>query len=299
LRDFLGSFRLRLYAFCLTAALLGSIPVLAAEVKYSADFDQCIDDSGGSYPAMSDCFAKETAAWDVKLNANYKAVMATLAPDRKKALLDAERAWLRSRDAQCKLATDPNGGEEAQLAGRECFMKQTAERAQELAAMLPAGSAPVEQAAAAPGPAPAPPSPVQQPAVAPARPAEPLVQSTRTALDGLGLAITTAKAGVGHIPGAIVCPDVDTVEAMMDLVERHEGETAIAAKSPAFADNLRLYQGGPTPMPDLADAGCVLVPAGSRIAVGLVHSQGVAEVKALDDDGSVVSGVTLLSMLKH
>jgi uncharacterized protein YecT (DUF1311 family) len=48
---------------------------------------RCIDASGGNTYSMIECTTAETARWDMRLNANYKSLLATLDPDRKKALI--------------------------------------------------------------------------------------------------------------------------------------------------------------------------------------------------------------------
>ena len=49
-----------------------------------------------------------------------------------KILLEAQRAWVKFREANCKFLFRPEGGTAALLDGRDCFLQATAERAKEL-----------------------------------------------------------------------------------------------------------------------------------------------------------------------
>jgi uncharacterized protein YecT (DUF1311 family) len=69
-------------------------------------------------------------------NDNYKKLMSKLSRDRKKALLKAERAWIKFREANCDYYFDPDGGAAARLDASGCLVTMTAKRAKELEAML-------------------------------------------------------------------------------------------------------------------------------------------------------------------
>jgi uncharacterized protein YecT (DUF1311 family) len=58
--------------------------------------------------------------------------MAKLSAKRKKTLLDAQRAWIKFRDLNCEFYYDPDGGTAARLAGSDCILQATADRAKEL-----------------------------------------------------------------------------------------------------------------------------------------------------------------------
>jgi uncharacterized protein YecT (DUF1311 family) len=55
-----------------------------------------------------------------------------LTEERKKALLEAQRAWIRFRDANCTFWDDPAGGQRAAVTAKECILTMTADRASEL-----------------------------------------------------------------------------------------------------------------------------------------------------------------------
>ena len=111
--------------------LLLSTPALAA-----ADSDMtkeyCMDKAKGVTPEMIDCISAEMARQDARLNASYKKLMAKLSAKRKKTLLEAQRAWIKFRDLNCEFYYDPDGGTAARLAGSDCFLQATADRAKEL-----------------------------------------------------------------------------------------------------------------------------------------------------------------------
>ena len=69
---------------------------------------------------------------DARLNENYKRLMSKLSEERKKALLEAQRAWIRFRDANCTFWDDPAGGQSAAVTAKECILTTTADRASEL-----------------------------------------------------------------------------------------------------------------------------------------------------------------------
>ncbi len=59
-------------------------------------------ESTGSTGEVSACYDKQLAAADQRLNAAYRVLMADADSDREKAALrDAQRAWLKFRDAHC------------------------------------------------------------------------------------------------------------------------------------------------------------------------------------------------------
>lgn len=75
------------------------------------------------------CFAKASAAADKDLNMLYTRVQAVLAPEERRDLMEAQRAWLRYRDLTCtaeyKLYGNGTGGPVTQQA---CLAVITQER---------------------------------------------------------------------------------------------------------------------------------------------------------------------------
>ncbi|WP_454724423.1 MULTISPECIES: lysozyme inhibitor LprI family protein [Cupriavidus] len=118
----------------LSAALLlaVSLGAQAGERPLSARYAACMNGAGITTAGMHDCIAAETARQDTALNAAYKRLQQAVAPARKTALLEAQRAWLAFRDANCRFRADPDGGTLAGLGAASCVMQMTADRAQEL-----------------------------------------------------------------------------------------------------------------------------------------------------------------------
>jgi len=114
-------------------ALALSTPALAAaDSDMTQEYLTCMDKSQGVTAEMIDCMSAETARQDARLNANYKRLMAKVSAKRKKTLLEAQRAWIKFRDLNCEFYSDPDGGTAARLAGSDCFLQATADRAKEL-----------------------------------------------------------------------------------------------------------------------------------------------------------------------
>ena len=104
----------------------------ADDVGLSKQFSACMDKSGGVTVDMLYCIGAETKRQDARLNKAYKEVMHQLSPARKKELQDAQRAWIKYRDANCNFYADPDGGTMATVSSNDCFMSATASRAKEL-----------------------------------------------------------------------------------------------------------------------------------------------------------------------
>jgi len=47
-------------------------------------------------------------------------------------LVEAQRAWIKFRDANCGFYADPERGSAARMTANECFLNATADRAKEL-----------------------------------------------------------------------------------------------------------------------------------------------------------------------
>jgi uncharacterized protein YecT (DUF1311 family) len=116
-----------------------------------ATVEACVARPGGDTTVgIVDCIAAETAAWDSLLNEAYRAAMTAsrtadatgdvVAPalTREATLRDAQRAWIAFRDAECRSRYAAWGrGTMRQIAGANCVMEETAERAIELRVMRP------------------------------------------------------------------------------------------------------------------------------------------------------------------
>jgi uncharacterized protein YecT (DUF1311 family) len=62
--------------------------------------------------------------------------MANLSPERKKQLQEAQRLWIKYRNANCHFYADPEGGTAASVSSADCYMTATAARSKELESFM-------------------------------------------------------------------------------------------------------------------------------------------------------------------
>src|ERR1700751_2469918 len=99
--------------------------VAAADREMTQEYSTCLEKSNGVTIEMINCILAETIRQDARLNENYKRLISKLATERKNALVEAQRAWIRFRDANCGFYADPEGGSAARVAATECFLNST------------------------------------------------------------------------------------------------------------------------------------------------------------------------------
>ena len=104
----------------------------AADREMTQEYLTCLKKSNGVTAEMINCILAETRRQDARLNENYKRLISRLATERKNALVEAQRAWIKFRDANCGFYADPEGGSAARVTANECFLNATADRAKEL-----------------------------------------------------------------------------------------------------------------------------------------------------------------------
>ena len=105
----------------------------AADDGYSPTYSTCMDESGGVTMNMLDCLGSETEQQDARLNQNYKAAMQALTPEQQTQLRDAQRLWIKFRDADCALLGSLTGGSIDRINSASCFLDMTKQRADDLA----------------------------------------------------------------------------------------------------------------------------------------------------------------------
>jgi uncharacterized protein YecT (DUF1311 family) len=96
--------------------------------RYSREWRQCVDASGGVTVEMRDCSAAEYERQDVRLNAAYRATMARLNRAGQTRLRTLQRAWLRDRRSRCLNPPDAEGGTLDLILIDACFLDTTIER---------------------------------------------------------------------------------------------------------------------------------------------------------------------------
>jgi len=118
-------------------ALFWNTGLLAAnDNDMTPEYSTCVRNSEGVTSKILDCISAELDRQDSHLNEAYKKLISKLPKDRKGSLVEAQRAWIKFREANCGFYHDPNGGSAAHMAGNECFLKATVDRAKELQKLL-------------------------------------------------------------------------------------------------------------------------------------------------------------------
>lgn len=103
--------------------------------------------------------------------------------------------------------------------------------------------------------------------------------------------IVTAKA-LGPAPGAIVCHNLATVQAMFDLYSERWEERMQAAFTGGESATVN---GHPLDPPELKYYGCALAKPGTRMTLRS-EAQGIGTVTLKLSDGKTFSGVTQSNM---
>jgi uncharacterized protein YecT (DUF1311 family) len=103
----------------------------SADAGLSKKYSSCMNKSVSTQD-MVECIDSGYKAQDARLNNAYKLLQKNLSADREKQLLEAQRLWIKYREANCSFYYDPDGGSMARLSANDCMMMSTAMRAKEL-----------------------------------------------------------------------------------------------------------------------------------------------------------------------
>jgi uncharacterized protein YecT (DUF1311 family) len=114
------------------ALFLSTEFVTADDREMTQEYLTCLDKAGGVTVEMINCILAETKRQDGRLNDNYKKLISKLSTERKKELLEVQRAWIKFRDTNCRFYNDPAAGTSARVSANECVLNATADRAKEL-----------------------------------------------------------------------------------------------------------------------------------------------------------------------
>ena len=116
--------------------------LLAAAVMQPAEDDPLENacyEADHSQQSMNRCAGDAYQRANQALNAQWAKVLAGYGddPETKKLLLDAQRAWLKYRDAHCKLAaSDSIGGSMWPMLNSGCLASLTRQRTRELKELI-------------------------------------------------------------------------------------------------------------------------------------------------------------------
>lgn len=118
--------------FPIAAIVCGlSAGTLAKDNFYPA-YSACMDKAGGVTFDMVECSSAELSLQDARLNLAYKNSMGVLSGESKTRLREAQRLWIKFRDADCGIYYNLSGGTMDSLNGAGCELSMTKERADAL-----------------------------------------------------------------------------------------------------------------------------------------------------------------------
>lgn len=117
----------------MTPRILATALVLlgASQLAQADSYGQCMKGANTTV-AMRDCAGAELKRQDTRLNQSYKTAMNSLEQPQQVKLRDAQRAWVKYRDANCTMYYGMTGGTIDQLNGSGCEVDMTKQRADEL-----------------------------------------------------------------------------------------------------------------------------------------------------------------------
>ena len=107
------------------AALIGA--AVSAFANEPGNLGECV----GSTPEMVDCLMAQHAHWDKQLTIAYQQAMKDANLTEKDKLREAERAWIKYRDANCAYYAAGEGSI-ARINEAACLRDMTKARAEEL-----------------------------------------------------------------------------------------------------------------------------------------------------------------------
>ena len=130
---------MKMLAFLCTALAIAGAPHAASahETGLSQPYAACMGKSSATTRDMIGCITAENQRQGSQLNKAYKALMAELPTPRRAQLQNAQRAWLKYRDANCAFYADSDGGTLARVNANSCMLTATAQRARELEGFKP------------------------------------------------------------------------------------------------------------------------------------------------------------------
>ena len=118
--------------YSIIAIVFGLSNSALAKDNYSPAYSNCMDKAGGVTYDMVECSSAELSLQDARLNLAYKNAMGVLSSESKNRLREAQRIWIKFRDADCSIYYNLSGGTMDSLNGAGCELSMTQERADAL-----------------------------------------------------------------------------------------------------------------------------------------------------------------------
>jgi uncharacterized protein YecT (DUF1311 family) len=117
----------RIFTLVIPSVVLLTSP--AAAEMFGEDYPPCGDQS--NTVAIVDCLEAKTRTWDERLNKAYKDLPQRLDAGQLGPLKEAQRLWIKFRDANCGFYGSQEGTIR-QIQAAECMRSMTKDRALEL-----------------------------------------------------------------------------------------------------------------------------------------------------------------------
>ncbi|CAK0738590.1 exported hypothetical protein [Gammaproteobacteria bacterium] len=105
------------------------------ETDFSQEFAECLNKLTEAEDAKVKCVLAETKRQEVRMDRAYKQATATLEPRPKARFQEAQRQWVKYRDAQCSFYALLYVGVQGSAEAADCALTATTERAAELEKM--------------------------------------------------------------------------------------------------------------------------------------------------------------------
>ena len=112
--------------------IIASDNILAenAAIKLRPSYQDCLDNGFIEQRPRIECAYDEYGFQDARLNASYKRLMDSLAPDEQLKLRAEEQKWIRERRLRCDFGAEPLP--DYVLEAEDCELSEAAKRATEL-----------------------------------------------------------------------------------------------------------------------------------------------------------------------
>lgn len=105
---------------------------MALDKGFSSRFNDCMKHSHDEAIEVRGCIDDEYERQDARLNLAYKQLTDNVFTSQRQPLIQAQRAWIPYRDANCTYYFDPRLGWMGEVEARKCKIRMTQERADEL-----------------------------------------------------------------------------------------------------------------------------------------------------------------------